>query len=100
MNCLEFRRHVGAEPSSTPAAVAAHREECPTCAGFHDEMQALDRLLTGRTAVIIAHRLQTTMRADRIVVVADGGVAEVGTRDELLAADGHFARMWETGGLT
>lgn len=45
MNCLEFRRHVGAEPSSTPAAVAAHREECPTCAGFQDEMQALDRLL-------------------------------------------------------
>jgi ATP-binding cassette subfamily B protein len=61
--------------------------------------QALDVVLEGRTAVIIAHRLQTTMRADRIVVVADGGVAEVGTREELLAADGHFARMWETGGL-
>ncbi|MEZ5245210.1 MAG: ABC transporter ATP-binding protein [Acidimicrobiales bacterium] len=62
--------------------------------------QALDVVLEGRTAVIIAHRLQTTMRADRIVVVADGGVAEVGTRDELLAAGGHFARMWETGGLS
>jgi hypothetical protein len=45
MNCLEFRRHVGAEPSSVLAAVAAHREECPACAGFQDEMQALDRLL-------------------------------------------------------
>jgi hypothetical protein len=45
MNCLEFRRHVGAEPSSTLAAAAAHRDECPTCAGFQDEMQALDRLL-------------------------------------------------------
>ena len=45
MNCLEFRRHVGAEPSSTLAAVAAHREECPACAGFQGEMQALDRLL-------------------------------------------------------
>jgi hypothetical protein len=45
MNCLEFRRQVGAEPSSTPAAVAAHREQCPACAGFQDEMQALDRLL-------------------------------------------------------
>jgi len=45
VNCLEFRRHVGAEPSSTLAAVAAHREECPACAGFQGEMQALDRLL-------------------------------------------------------
>ena len=45
MNCLEFRRHVGAEPSSTVAAVAAHREECAACAGFQDEMQALDRVL-------------------------------------------------------
>ena len=45
MNCLEFRRHVGAEPSSALAAVATHREECPACAGFQDEMLALDRLL-------------------------------------------------------
>ena len=60
---------------------------------------ALDVVLEGRTAVIIAHRLQTTMRADRIVVVDKGGIAEVGTRDELVAAGGHFARMWETGGV-
>ena len=60
---------------------------------------ALDLVLDGRTAVIIAHRLQTTMRADRIIVVADGGIAEAGTRDELLAVDGHFAQMWATGNL-
>ena len=48
---------------------------------------------------IIAHRLQTTMRADRIVVVDDGGIAEVGTRDELIAQGGHFAKMWEAGAV-
>lgn len=61
---------------------------------------ALDVVLDGRTAVIIAHRLQTAMRADRIVVVDGGGIAEVGTRDELIAAGGHFADMWATGGLS
>lgn len=61
---------------------------------------ALDVVLDGRTAVIIAHRLQTTMRADRIVVVDGGGIAEVGTRDELIAAGGHFADMWATGGVS
>ncbi|MCH7788727.1 MAG: ABC transporter ATP-binding protein [Acidobacteria bacterium] len=55
--------------------------------------KALDVVLEGRTAIIIAHRLQTTMRADRIVVIDDGCVAEVGTRDELLAAGGQFAQM-------
>jgi ATP-binding cassette subfamily B protein len=50
----------------------------------------------GRTAILIAHRLSTAMRADRIVVVADGGVAEVGSHDELLAAGGRYAAMYET----
>lgn len=45
MNCLEFRRYVGAEPSSTEATVAAHRDECPACARYQAEMQAMDRLL-------------------------------------------------------
>ena len=37
------------------------------------------------------------MRADRIVVVDNGGIAEVGTRDELISAGGRFAAMWEAG---
>jgi hypothetical protein len=45
MNCLEFRRQVGAEPSSTLPAVLAHREACAVCAGYQDEMRSLDRLL-------------------------------------------------------
>jgi hypothetical protein len=45
MNCLEFRRHVGAEPSSPSSAALAHREECTACARYQDEMRSLDRLL-------------------------------------------------------
>jgi ATP-binding cassette, subfamily B, bacterial len=56
--------------------------------------RALDVVLEGRTAVIIAHRLQTTMRADRVLVVEDGRVVEQGLRDDLLAADGRFSAMW------
>ena len=45
------------------------------------------------TRVVIAHRMSTVRDADRIVVVADGGIAEEGTPKELLAAGGHFARL-------
>jgi ATP-binding cassette, subfamily B, bacterial len=57
---------------------------------------ALDVLLEGRTAVLIAHRLSTAMRADRIVVVGDGLLLEVGSHDELVALGGHYAEMYET----
>ena len=55
---------------------------------------ALDVLLEGRTAVLIAHRLSTAMRADRIVVVGDGNLLEVGSHDELVALGGHYAEMY------
>jgi ATP-binding cassette, subfamily B, bacterial len=58
--------------------------------------RALDRLLEGRTALLIAHRLSTAMRADRIIVVDGGRVAETGTHAELLAAQGKYAAMFET----
>ena len=57
---------------------------------------ALDVLLEERTAVLIAHRLSTAMRADRIVVVDDGRVAEVGSHDELVARGGRYAEMFAT----
>ncbi|GAA4168650.1 ABC transporter ATP-binding protein [Gryllotalpicola koreensis] len=55
---------------------------------------AMDQVAAGRTTVLIAHRLQTARTADRIVVLGGGGVLEVGSHDELLASDGHYAQMW------
>jgi ATP-binding cassette subfamily B protein len=57
---------------------------------------ALDVLLQGRTAVLIAHRLSTAMRADRIVVVGEGRLLELGTHDELIARGGDYAEMYAT----
>ncbi|HXW34886.1 MAG TPA: ABC transporter ATP-binding protein [Acidimicrobiales bacterium] len=57
---------------------------------------ALDALLQQRTAVLIAHRLSTAMKADRIVVVDDGRIAEIGTHDELVNSGGLYASMYET----
>ncbi|MEQ6898889.1 ABC transporter ATP-binding protein [Microbacterium sp. KR10-403] len=56
--------------------------------------EAMHRLTRDRTTVLIAHRLQTAMHADRIVMLAHGRIAEAGTHDELLRADGAYAAMW------
>ena len=57
---------------------------------------ALDVLLDQRTAVLIAHRLTTAMKADRIVVIDDGRVLESGSHDELVAEGGRYADMYAT----
>jgi ATP-binding cassette subfamily B protein len=57
---------------------------------------ALDALLENRTAILIAHRLSTAMRADRIAVVDQGRIIEVGSHAELVAAGGRYAEMHET----
>jgi ATP-binding cassette subfamily B protein len=57
---------------------------------------ALDVVLEGRTAIVIAHRLSTAMRADRIAVVEGGRIVELGSHDELIEAGGVYAGMFET----
>ena len=55
--------------------------------------QALDRLLRGRTSIIIAHRLATVRRADEILVLEHGRIAQRGRFDDLLAAEGPFREL-------
>lgn len=55
---------------------------------------SMHALLAGRTVVAIAHRLHTAHDAERIAVVIDGRIVELGSHDELLAADGEYAALW------
>ena len=55
---------------------------------------SMSALLTGRTVVAIAHRLHTAHDADRIAVVSDGRIVELGSHDELMAANGEYAALW------
>ncbi len=56
--------------------------------------QGMERLMEGRTSFIIAHRLSTIRRADRILVIENGGISEMGTHAELLRAQGHYYRLY------
>lgn len=60
-------------------------------------LQSLDRLCQGRTTIVVAHRLSTVKRADRIVVLTDEGIKEQGTHEELLAARGVYERLHRSG---
>jgi ATP-binding cassette subfamily B protein len=57
---------------------------------------ALERLMVGRSVIVVAHRLSTVQRADKIAVVADARISEIGTHDELVALNGHYALLAAT----
>ncbi|MFB3130649.1 MAG: ABC transporter ATP-binding protein, partial [Lysobacteraceae bacterium] len=57
--------------------------------------QALDRLIQNRTTLVIAHRLSTVENADRILVLDKGRIVEIGSHQELLAREGHYAALYQ-----
>jgi len=61
-----------------------------------DLEKSLNAVLEGRTVVAIAHRLHTAHDADRVAVVMDGQISEIGSHDELVAAEGEYASLWHS----
>jgi len=74
-------------------------DEATSSVDTRTEMQiqsAMQRLMEGRTSLIIAHRLSTIRDADKIIVLADGKIAEYGNHDELLAKKGEYYTLYKT----
>ncbi len=73
-------------------------DEATSALDTHTEQEiqaALDMVSQGRTTIVIAHRLSTVISADEIIVLKEGEIAERGTHNQLLAADGLYASMWQ-----
>jgi len=57
--------------------------------------KAMDKILQGRTAIVIAHRLSTVRNADKIIVIENGRIAETGKHNELLKKGGLYKKLYE-----
>ena len=81
----------GSEPEGTNPGECSDGADNETEAAIQRSLQTLCR---DRTTIVIAHRLSTVRNAHRIHVLGNGTLLESGTHDDLIANDGHYARLW------
>lgn len=93
---ISFARALAASPHADGPPLLVLDEATSSVDPYTERLvqDALDQLLSGRTAVIVAHRLSTILNADCIILIRDGLIAEMGTHAELLAKNGVYARLF------